>query len=71
MARPRLDAAEWAVLIYESWESGLSLPGFSQRHDLSRGMMQSRVSKTAIQAPAGLAIGQFAPSRMIASIPRK
>src|SRR3954471_226771 len=62
MARVRLRAADWAALIDEWRQSGLSLPAFCQRHGLSRGTMQNWVYKPALRrgleearrdAPAG------------------
>src|ERR1700709_2218783 len=41
MARIRRQAAEWAALIDQWRQSGLSLPAFCQRHGLSRGSMQN------------------------------
>jgi hypothetical protein len=49
MARVRLRAANWAALIDEWRQSGLSLPAFCQRHGLSRGTMQNWVYKPALQ----------------------
>jgi hypothetical protein len=49
MARVRLRATDWAALIDEWRQSGLSLPAFSQRHGLSRGTMQNWVYKPALQ----------------------
>jgi transposase len=49
MARVRLRAADWAALIDEWRQSGLSLPAFCQRHGLSRGTMQNWVYKPALQ----------------------
>jgi hypothetical protein len=49
MARQRLDAAEWAVLIDEWRRGGLSLPAFCKRRDLSRGTMQNWVYKPALR----------------------
>ncbi len=43
MAKSRLRAADWAALIDEWRQSGLSLPAFCQRHGLSRGTMQNWV----------------------------
>ena len=51
MARQRLDAAEWAVLIDEWRRSGLSLPAFCKRRGLSRGTMQNWVYKPASGSP--------------------
>ena len=41
MARVLRQAAEWAALIDQWRQSGLSLPAFCQRHGLSRGTMQN------------------------------
>ena len=41
MARVCRQAAEWAALIDQWRQSGLSLPAFCQRHGLSRGTMQN------------------------------
>ena len=49
MARVRRPAADWAALIDEWRQSGLSLPAFCQRHGLSRGTMQNWVYKPALQ----------------------
>jgi hypothetical protein len=49
MAKSRLRAADWAALIDEWRQSGLSLPAFCQRHGLSRGTMQNWVYKPALQ----------------------
>lgn len=49
MARQRLDAAEWAVLIDEWRRGGLSLPAFCRQRDLSRGTMQNWVYKPALR----------------------
>lgn len=49
MAADRLKAADWAALIDEWRQSGLSLPAFCQRHGLSRGTMQNWVYKPALQ----------------------
>lgn len=49
MAKSRLQAADWAALIDEWRQSGLSLPAFCQRHGLSRGTMQNWVYKPALQ----------------------
>lgn len=49
MAKRRLQAADWAALIDEWRQSGLSLPAFCQRHGLSRGTMQNWVYKPALQ----------------------
>src|SRR3954451_15571426 len=49
MARIRRQAAEWAALIDQWRQSGLSLPAFCQRHGLSRSTMQNWVYKPALQ----------------------
>jgi hypothetical protein len=49
MARVQLQAADWATLIDEWRQSGLSLQAFCQRHGLSRGMMQNWVYKPALK----------------------
>ena len=49
MAKVRRQAAEWAALIDEWQQSGLSLPAFCQRHGLSRGTMQNWVYKPALK----------------------
>jgi hypothetical protein len=49
MAKRRLQAADWAALIDQWRQSGLSLPAFCQRHGLSRGTMQNWVYKPALQ----------------------
>jgi hypothetical protein len=49
MARVRLQAADWAALIDEWRQSGLSLPAFCQRRGLSRGTMQNWVYKPALK----------------------
>jgi hypothetical protein len=45
MARVRRPAAEWAALIDQWHESGLSLPAFCQRRGLNPGTMQGWVYK--------------------------
>lgn len=45
MARVRRPAMEWAALIDEWHESGLSLPAFCQRRGLNSGTMQGWVYK--------------------------
>jgi hypothetical protein len=45
MARVRRPAAEWAALIEEWHDSGLSLPAFCQRRGLNSGTMQGWVYK--------------------------
>ena len=54
MARQRLDAAGWAVLIDQWRECGLSLPAFCQRHGLSRSMKQSRVPQDRDPGTGGI-----------------
>ena len=49
MARPSLGAAEWAALIDQWRESGMSLPAFCQAHGLRRGTMQNWVYKPAMK----------------------
>jgi len=49
MARVRRQAAEWALLIDQWRQSGLSLPAFCQRHGLSRGSMQNWVYKPELK----------------------
>ena len=49
MARIRRQAAEWAALIDQWLQSGLSLPAFCQRHGLSRGSMQIWVYKPELK----------------------
>jgi hypothetical protein len=49
MARVRRQAAEWAALIDQWRQSGLSLPAFCQRHGLSRGSMQNWVYKPELK----------------------
>jgi hypothetical protein len=48
-ARIRRQAAEWAALIDQWRQSGLSLPAFCQRHGLSRGSMQNWVYKPELK----------------------
>lgn len=45
MARVRRQAAEWAALIDQWRQSGLSLPAFCHQHGLSRGSMRNWVYK--------------------------
>ena len=52
MARQRLAAAEWAVLIDQWQQSGLSLPAFCKQRGLSRGTMQNWVYKPALKLAA-------------------
>ena len=49
MAKVRRQAAEWAALIDQWRQSGLSLPAFCERHGLCRGTMQNWVYKPALQ----------------------
>jgi hypothetical protein len=81
MARIRRQAAEWAALIDQWRQSGLSLPVFCQRHGLSRGSMQNWVYKPelkrAVEAarrqaqghvderPAFAAVPAFLPVRVV------
>ena len=81
MARVRRQAAEWAALIDQWQQSGLSLPAFCQQHGLSRGSMQNWVYKPelkrAVEAarreaqgpvdepPAPTAVPAFLPVRVV------
>ena len=49
MAKRRLRAADWAALIDEWRQSGLSLPAFCERRGLSRGTMQNWVYKPSLK----------------------
>ncbi len=49
MAKSRLRAADWAALIDQWRQSGLSLPAFCQRHGLRRGTMQNWVYKPELK----------------------
>jgi hypothetical protein len=49
MARVRRQAAEWAALIDQWRQSGLSLPAFCQQHGLSRGSMQNWAYKPELK----------------------
>jgi hypothetical protein len=49
MAKVRRQAAEWAALIDQWRQSGLSLPAFCRLHGLSRGTMQNWVYKPALK----------------------
>jgi hypothetical protein len=49
MANGRRQAADWAALIDEWRQSGVSLPAFCRRHGLSRGTMQNWVYKPALK----------------------
>ena len=74
MARVRRQAAEWAALIDQWRQSGLSLPAFCQRHGLSTGhdaelglqaRAQTAPSKTARRE------AQAAPSTSLPHPPRR
>jgi hypothetical protein len=49
MTNQRLGAAEWAVLIDQWRQSGLSLPAFCRQRGLSRGTMQNWVYKPSLK----------------------
>src|SRR5271156_2272692 len=49
MATIRRQAVDWARLIDQWRQSGLSLPAFCQRHGLKRATMQNWVYKPALQ----------------------
>ena len=49
MARTQRQAAEWAALIDQWRQSGLSLPAFCKLRGLSRGTMQNWVYKPALK----------------------
>jgi hypothetical protein len=49
MAKVRRQPADWARLIDEWRQSGLSLPAFCQRYGLKRGTMQNWVYKPALK----------------------
>jgi hypothetical protein len=49
MAYIRRQAADWAALIDQWRQSGLSLPAFCRLHGLSRGTMQNWVYKPALK----------------------
>ncbi len=49
MARVQRQAAEWAGLIDQWRQSGLSLPEFCRQHGLSRGSMQNWVYKPELK----------------------
>ena len=84
MARVCRQAAEWAALIDQWRQSGLSLPAFCQRHGLSRGSMQNwvykpelkraveaarRESKTPVdEPPAPAAAPAFLPVRVVQAV---
>lgn len=61
MAKARRQAAEWASLIEQWRHSGLSLPAFCQRHDLSRGTMQNWVYKPSLRHAVEEARGRARP----------
>jgi hypothetical protein len=73
MARIRRQAAEWAALIDQWRQSGLSLPAFCQRHGLSRGSMQNWVYKPelkrAVEAARREAQGHVDESPRSAAVP--
>jgi transposase len=52
MAKVRRQAAEWARLIDQWRQSGLSLPAFCRRHGLKRGTMQNWVYKPSLRRAA-------------------
>jgi hypothetical protein len=62
MAKVRREAAEWARLIDQWRQSGLSLPTFCQRHDLSRGTMQNWVYKPSLKQAVEQARRQARPA---------
>ena len=84
MARVRRQAAEWAALVDQWRQSGLSLPAFCQQHGLSRGSMQNWVYKPelnrAVEAarresqapvdapPAPAAVPAFLPVRVVPAV---
>jgi hypothetical protein len=84
MARIRRQAAEWAELIDQWRQSGLSLPAFCQRHGLSRGSMQNWVYKPEFkravedarreaqghvdEPPASAAVPAFLPVRVVQAV---
>ena len=49
MAKVRRPAAEWAALIDQWRQSGLSLPAFCAQHGIPRGTMQNWVYKPALR----------------------
>ena len=49
MARPSLGAGEWAALIDQWRQSGLSLLAFCRAHGLRRGTMQNWVYKPTLK----------------------
>jgi hypothetical protein len=50
MARRRLGAEQWAMLIDQWRESGLSLPAFCGQRGISRGTMQNWVYKPGLRS---------------------
>lgn len=84
MARIRRQAAEWAALIDQWRQSGLSLPAFCQRHGLSRGSMQNWVYKPelkravedarrqahghVVEPPASAAVPAFLPVKVVQAV---
>jgi hypothetical protein len=62
MAYVRRQAAEWARLIDQWRQSGLSLPAFCQQHDLSRGTMQNWVYKPSLKQALEQARRQTQPA---------
>jgi hypothetical protein len=79
MARVRRPAAEWATLIDEWHESGLSLPAFCQRRGLNSGTMQGwvykRTHKDALErvrreenTDEGPPAAAFVPVRLIGAV---
>ena len=81
MARIRRQAAEWAALIDQWRQSGLSLPAFCQQQGLSRGSMQNWVYKPELkravedarreaqghvdEPPRSVAVPAFLPIRVV------
>jgi transposase len=61
MAKARRQAAEWATLIEQWRQSGLSLPAFCQQHGLSRGTMQNWVYQPSLRHAIEQAKGQARP----------
>jgi hypothetical protein len=84
MARIRRQAAEWAALIDQWRQSGLSLPAFCQQQGLSRGSMQNWVYKPelkravedarrqaqrhVVESPASAAVPAFLPVRVVQAV---
>jgi hypothetical protein len=64
MAYVRRQAADWARLIDQWRQSGLSLPAFCQRHGLSRGTMQNWVYKPSLKHALEQARLQARPADM-------